>query len=248
MIRGCAVLLDGSHAKCGSNHGADHTDAAHGDARGTLRAPARRVRRRHVVGTLGERLDIDRYLGTRAGGHFDSLDARLLPWRPDVDDVHAGIDRQGNAPLRAFDEGAIAPDREPLHGAVRRHDDLQLDQLGSQRLLAFARDALALGLALRDRCREDLAKGGPGARCLSIALVTVGEVEQRPQAMIEPLALGELRARLRVSLLGHEPPAPIEERLGGGCAVCGGLRSSETRASEHQDRAGRRCEAKVPHR
>jgi hypothetical protein len=85
-------------------------------------------------------------------------------------------------------------------------------QAGFERRSALARDVLALVVLERGR-RGGLLEAGPRAGGAAAALVAVGEPQQRADARIEPLALGELRARFGEVALLDERSSALEERL-----------------------------------
>ena len=125
--------------------------------------------------------------------------------------VRAGIDGDGHAPLGAAEEHAVATHLEVLR--LRGDGDGQARQLRLELRRPFARDALALVVPRGGGARR-FFEHHPGARGAVAVLVAVTEPKHRADAGVEPLALGELGARLgELPLLDQRPPL-LEQDLG----------------------------------
>ena len=100
------------------------------------------------------------------------------------------------------------------------------------------RERRALGLVRTLRLRRYLEELGPGRSGLPLLLVAEGEPREGPGARVEPLALGELRARRRVVPCFHRLLGGVEEGLGRGRVVGilgrGEARSRTAPETEHR--------------
>src|SRR5262249_27165564 len=139
---------------------------------------------------------------------------RLLARRGHLDRVLAGIHGYGELPGSASDGNSVAANcdawssrcfvadtnREPRQRRLERADPLP-------------REIDSIAPPLASRARGCLAELGPGGRRFPLRLVARREGEQRSRRGVEALALGELRARLVVTLGSEQGLALLEERF-----------------------------------
>ena len=180
-------------------------------------------------GGFGQRAPVGRRGGGESWGDLHEGDLALLGdvdldmdelpvLAGDVDDVGAGVDRDGGVPLGLADGGAVAADGEAGDGASDGVGDLdgEAGKAGPQGLGALVRELLPVLLAGGPRGVRDLEVGAPRARELAGVLQAVGQVELGADRGIEALALGELGAGLGELAGGGERAGVVEEGLGRG--------------------------------
>ena len=116
--------------------------------------------------------------------------------------------------------------------------DGELGETWLERLEALSRALRPVGAVLGVGRGGGVLEGDPGARCLTVLLVAVAEIEEGASSRIESRALRELRAGVGVLAVGHELAGLLEEGLGGGLArgpFCQGAARSEEREGEREE-------------
>ena len=155
--------------------------------------------------------------------------------------VAAGVDGHVDVSHLAHDLGVVALHLEAGRG--RRGDGhRQPEELGVEQRRAAPRHRLAIALARGVGRRRRLAERRPRARDAAQALVAVGQVEQRADARVEPLARLEARAGLGELLLQEELLPLVEERLRGrfvARGLRGGRKGGEGEGRGEGERGGR---------
>ena len=102
------------------------------------------------------------------------------------------------------------------------------DEAGLELLDLLAREGDALPVLLALRIQERLLELGPRGRVFALIGVAGSEVEQCSERGLQPLALGELRARFGELALPHQPATELEQRFGRGLVIrAGGQRDQQ---------------------
>ena len=151
--------------------------------------------------------------------------------------MRADVDRRRDPAQAGGNGGAVEYHDERALVGLRRdgHDHLREPRFEPRHAFARRLFACRLPLVTRGGCRGAVRR--PGARTLPIFLVASGEVQDRADARIEPLAVGELGASFRVTTRLHEAFAFVEERVRGGCVVGACWRGRAEHEAEDSRRA-----------